>query len=430
METSLACSPKKRGMLLARWTRGLCIILMSTVLFVLLWETVTKQQPRFEHRIRHQFVVDLPGCLAIIRGDAQGSETKIEALLASRTRKKALSTHFYLNETNDCKTYIAKRAFFTVPLSEEERAFPIAYSMVIHEKIEMFERLLRAIYAPQNVYCVHVDQKSPEEFKKAVAAIVSCFPNVFITSKLESVVYASWSRVQADLNCMKDLLASRVRWRYLLNTCGTDFPIKTNREMVQRLKALNGGNSMESESTSGYKKNRWMFHHNVTDHVVGTNVRKSPPPISTPMYSGNAYFVVSRAFVEYVMHNEEVQNLLEWEKDTYSPDEHLWATLQRMPSVPGSMPPNVKYDTSDMQAFARLVKWSYLSGDVRQGAPYPPCTGAYQRAVCVYGVGDIQWLLSQHHLLANKFDPEVDDTVIRCMESVLHFKALNVGLVF
>ncbi|XP_068596020.1 beta-1,3-galactosyl-O-glycosyl-glycoprotein beta-1,6-N-acetylglucosaminyltransferase 3 [Brachionichthys hirsutus] len=417
------CDLPGKEMRFAPCAKSLALILMGAFLFLMLWETFTKPPPAAPD----PFFADLRGCLVIAHGDAQGSERKLETLLASRTKRKTLSEDYYLNETKDCRAYVRSRGFFTAPLSEEERGFPIAYSMAIHEKIEMFERLLRALYAPQNVYCVHVDLKSPEKFKKAVAAIASCFPNVFVASKLERVIYASWSRVQADLNCMKDLLASRVRWRYLLNTCGTDFPIKTNREMVVALKALRGANSMESEATSDYKKNRWRFHHDVTDAdgVVGTPVEKSPPPISSPMYSGNAYFVVSRAFVEHVMRDKEVQALVEWEKDTYSPDEHLWATLQRMPSVPGSMPANVKYDTSDMQAVARLVKWSYLAGDVRLGAPYPPCTGAYRRAVCVYGSGDMRWLLSHPHLLANKFDPNVDDTVIRCMEAILRFKALN-----
>uniref|UniRef100_A0A8C2WBM8 Beta-1,3-galactosyl-O-glycosyl-glycoprotein beta-1,6-N-acetylglucosaminyltransferase 3 n=1 Tax=Cyclopterus lumpus TaxID=8103 RepID=A0A8C2WBM8_CYCLU len=326
---------------------------------------------------------------------------------------------FYLNVTKDCPSYIEKRGFITAPLSEEENNFPIAYSMVIHEKIEMFERLLRAVYNPQNIYCVHVDQKATKEFQKAVEAILSCFPNVLVASRLERVVYASWSRVQADLNCIKDLLNSRVQWMYLLNTCGTDFPIKTNREMVQALKALNGRNSMESEVTNDYKKGRWQYHHNVTTTVIRTDVKKSPPPNSNPMFTGNAYIVASRAFVVHVMQDREAQQFAEWEQDTYSPDEHFWATLQRMPSVPGSMPANIKYDTSDMQAFARVVKWSYLAGDVRNGAPYSPCTGGYRRAVCVYGAGDISWLLRQHQLFANKFDPEVDDIAIRCIESVL-----------
>lgn len=405
--------------------RTLCLIFVGTFLTFALWGAAYDRQPLPVLKIPQQFSSDLPGCSAILSGDTGGRKKELEILLASRKRQNLLTEGFYLNATKDCSAYAEKRGFMTETLSEEEKDFPIAYSIVIHEKIEMFERLLRAVYAPQNVYCVHVDLKSSAEFQKAVEAIVSCFPNVFVASKLEKVVYASWSRVQADLNCMKDLLNFPIHWRYMLNTCGTDFPIKTNGEMVKVLKALNGKNSMESEVTNDYKKTRWQYHFNVTDTVINTYVKKSPPPISSPMFSGNAYFVVTRAFVKHLIEDRDIQKFLEWEKDTYSPDEHLWATLQRMPSVPGSVPANIKYDMSDMQALARVVKWSYLEGDVRNGAPYYPCTGAHRRSVCVYGLGDLQWVLSQPHLLANKFDPEVDDTAIRCVELYLRYKALG-----
>ncbi|XP_019217172.1 beta-1,3-galactosyl-O-glycosyl-glycoprotein beta-1,6-N-acetylglucosaminyltransferase 3-like [Oreochromis niloticus] len=404
-----------------RMLRNLFLTFMVLFLSFALWRFGSDQQSSSDLQIPPQFSADLPGNLALIGG----KECELEGLLSSRQKKNVFSEDFYINATVDCQAYIEKRGFITVPLSEEEKDFPIAYSMVIHDKIEMFERLLRAVYAPQNIYCVHVDQKSSATFKKAVAAIASCFPNVFVASKLERVVYASWFRVQADLNCMKDLLNTHINWRYLLNTCGTDFPIKTNREMVRALKFLNGRNSMESEATPTRKKGRWQYHHKVTNKVIGTYVWKSAPPISIPMFSGNAYFVVTRAFVEHVMKDSEVQKFLEWEKDTYSPDEHLWATLQRMPSVPGSVPQNGKYDMSDMLALARAVKWSYSAGDMNKGAPYYPCTGVYRHSVCVYGVGDLPWLLKQHHLFANKFDPEVDDVAIRCLESILRFKALG-----
>ncbi|KAM3608922.1 uncharacterized protein V6R79_006823 [Siganus canaliculatus] len=400
------------------------LILIGTFVSFVLWEITSLHHSQSAVGVPQQFAADLPGCSAIISGDVKDKK-EVEKLLAARKRRNVLSEDFYLNMTKDCDAYIKNRGFIMVPLSKEEKDFPIAYSMVIHEKIEMFERLLRAIYAPQNIYCVHVDQKSSLEFRTAVRKITSCFPNVFVASKLESVIYASWSRVQADLNCMKDLLSSHVQWRYLLNTCGTDFPIKTNGEIVQILETLQGRNSMESETTNNYKKGRWQYHYNVTHNVIRTSVKKSPPPISSPMYQGNAYIVVTRAFVEHVMEDGEVQKLLEWEKDTYSPDEHLWATLHRMPSVPGSLPAHVKFDTSDMLAVARVVKWSDHTGNPRRGAVYHPCTGIYRRSVCVYGSGDLQWLMSQRHFFANKFDPDVDNVAIRCLESVLRFKALG-----
>ncbi|XP_061917272.1 beta-1,3-galactosyl-O-glycosyl-glycoprotein beta-1,6-N-acetylglucosaminyltransferase 3 [Entelurus aequoreus] len=400
-----------------RLLRSVILVLVSLLTLFTLREA--------DFKTPQQFSADHPGCSAILTADLQHHEEHLQRLLSSTQRRHLLQEDFYVNLTRDCQGYVARRGFITVPLSEEEREFPIAYSMVVHDQIEMFERLLRAVYAPQNVYCVHVDRKSTGKFRAAVEAIVSCFQNVFIADKSEKVTYASWSRVQADLNCMESLSKSPVRWRYLLNTCGTDFPIKTNKEIVEVLKVLNGRNSLETEATNDYKKQRWLYHYNVTHDVIRTDVKKSPPPIRTPMFSGNAYFVVSRAFVEHVLQDREVRALLQWEEDTYSPDEHLWATLQRMPSVPGAVPANAKYDLSDMQALARVVKWSYLAGDVRKGAPYDPCSGVNRRAVCVYGLGDLQWLLRQHHLLANKFDPLVDDLVIRCLEAVLYFKALD-----
>uniref|UniRef100_A0A3B3S2K3 Uncharacterized protein n=1 Tax=Paramormyrops kingsleyae TaxID=1676925 RepID=A0A3B3S2K3_9TELE len=78
----------------------------------------------------------------------------------------------------------------------------------------------------------------------------------------------------------------------------------------------------------------------------------------------------------------------------------------------------------NMTAIARLVKWSYLEGDVSKGAPYPPCTGSHRRAVCIFGAGDLRWILHQHHLLANKFDPQVDDVALKCLETHLRYKAL------
>ncbi|XP_010311736.2 beta-1,3-galactosyl-O-glycosyl-glycoprotein beta-1,6-N-acetylglucosaminyltransferase 3 [Balearica regulorum gibbericeps] len=363
-------------------------------------------------------------CSGIVRGDEKAIQEALLSNLEIANKRGSLTAGEYLNMTKDCSNFKKTRRFIEFPLSQEEAEFPIAYSMVIHNKIEMFERLLRSLYAPQNVYCVHIDSKSPAAFQEAVRAIVACFPNVFVASRLEKVVYASWSRLQADLNCMQDLLQSPVPWRYVLNTCGTDFPIKTNAEIVRVLKVLQGRNSMESEKPSAFKRERWQYHHKVGEFIFRTATEKLPPPHNSPMFTGNAYILVTRAFVQHIFENPTAQQFLEWAKDTYSPDEHVWATLNRMPGVPGAMPQNDKFQLSDMNALPRLVKWQYLEGDTSKGAPYPPCTGQHQRAVCIYGVGDVPWMLQQHHLLANKFDPLVDDAAIQCLEEHLRHRAL------
>ncbi|XP_072354339.1 beta-1,3-galactosyl-O-glycosyl-glycoprotein beta-1,6-N-acetylglucosaminyltransferase 3-like [Scyliorhinus torazame] len=363
-------------------------------------------------------------CWRIIGGDHKAIE---KILLKSKTignKYKALTEMDYLTMTRDCDNFVKIREYITFPLSTEERDFPLAYSMVIHTNIEMFERLLRSIYAPQNVYCVHVDRKSPKRFHWTVRAIASCFRNVFIVGKSELVVYASWSRVQADLNCMEELLQSPVLWKYLINVCGQDLPTKTNRDIVNLLMAKNSSNVIESDSPPGYKQKRWEYHYYKSRNVVRTNRKKRPPPINHPMFVGSAYFLVIREFVRTLFVDPEIQAFFKWSEDTYSPDEHIWATLQRMPGIPGSIPFTPGHNRRDVTV-TRAVKWAVLAGDVAKGALYPPCTGKYRHHICVFGSGDLHWIMQQEPLFANKFDPQVDNTAVQCIEEYIRYSTIH-----
>ena len=48
---------------------------------------------------------------------------------------------------------------FLSEASPEEEAFPIAFSLMTYCDAEQVYRLLRAIYRPSNLYCIHVDKK-------------------------------------------------------------------------------------------------------------------------------------------------------------------------------------------------------------------------------------------------------------------------------
>lgn len=163
--------------------------------------------------------------------------------------------------TSDCQTFIRTRGYNEVPVSDVERSFPLAFTLVVHKNAPMVERILHAIYAPHNVYCIHYDQKSSSAFIQAMKNLAGCVPNVFISSRLESVQYAHISRLNADLNCLSDLLRSEVTWSYVINLCGQDFPLKSNYELVQELRRLNGSNMLESSRPSELKKQRFSFQH-------------------------------------------------------------------------------------------------------------------------------------------------------------------------
>lgn len=338
--------------------------------------------------------------------------------LELRKRKPPLpSDKSMVNATLDCGQFLGSRGYNEVQISEQELDFPLAFSLVVHKDAPMVERLLRAIYAPHNIYCIHYDQKSSSDFTEAILGLARCLPNVFVASKLEAVQYGGISRLRADLNCISDLLQSSIRWRYIINLCGQDFPLRSNAELVSELKALKGMNMLETARPSTAKKQRFTDHFELKDAQsqylavpVRTAQKKAPPPHNIEIFVGSAYFVLSREFVNFVFWSPQVKDFLAWSEDTYSPDEHFWATLIRMPGVPGEIKRSDP-DISDLMSKTRLVKWEYLEGSL-----YPACTGVHVHSVCIYGAAELRWLLNDGHWFANKFDLKVDPVVIECLE--------------
>lgn len=253
---------------------------------------------------------------------------------------------YYVEATRDCAQFKMAFGYRTTLQPGDDPDFAIAYNMLVHRSAAQFERILRAIYRPHNSYCVHVDAKATEKIKDALKAIVGCFDNVFIASKLEVIFYAGYSRLQADINCMKDQLQSPVKWRYLLNTATNVFPLKTNAEITKILKIYNGANDIRGvPSTGSYLRKRWETHW--LEVASGDNFslkeysqdHMPPPPNNLTIVKGSAYGAFSRAFVEYLLTDLVPKRFLRFCRDTYSPDEHYWNTLHHTFFNPHINPP-------------------------------------------------------------------------------------------
>ena len=143
-----------------------------------------------------------------------------------------------------CSNFLALRHYPSVPSSQEEALYPIAFSIVFYTDMDRVERLLRAIYQPQNVYCLHVDEKAPPSVHNAASALSACLANVLVASRAVSVLWGTYGVLEADLVCMSDLLKHTTKWRYFINLTGQEFPLKTNAELVRILSAYGGANDI------------------------------------------------------------------------------------------------------------------------------------------------------------------------------------------
>nr|XP_028591096.1 beta-1,3-galactosyl-O-glycosyl-glycoprotein beta-1,6-N-acetylglucosaminyltransferase 7 isoform X2 [Podarcis muralis] len=309
-----------------------CIIICA---FVYVRNTIPKEGDEQKFLPELAECGDYPDELCSALFDGKDAAPQIGHLCQQVIRRQEMST--CIQTPCNCSTLQKRLHFITSPLSEEEGNFSFAYIITIHKELDMFIKLLRAIYVPQNVYCIHIDKKSSKDYKSAVQTLVNCFENIFIASKTENVVYAGFSRLQADINCMKDLIHSKNQWNYVINLCGQDYPIKTNKELMQYIKSKwNGKNMtpgivqpphMKYRTHVSYKE----YVHSEKSYVYPTKNVKSEPPHNLTIYFGGAYYVLTREFVEFILTDTRARDLLEWSRDTYSPDEHYWVTLNRLP---------------------------------------------------------------------------------------------------
>ena len=269
--------------------------------------------------------------------------------MKDHTRKNKIEDDQYVRLLDDCDKFKTQRGYPKLPFSKEEKDFPIAFNILVHQDVEHVERLLRSIYFPQNIYCIHIDEKQPLIFKHAIHSLAKCFDNVFIPRVTERIVYAGFSRLKADINCMQDLVKHpQSRWKYLLNVAGQSMPLKSNLEMVRILKIYNGANDIEGMYKFRVIHNRldreWKEFDPIRDNVTTAHINKTgkanpPPPDDIDIVRGSAYGVFSRPFVEWLLTDQKARDLLEWSKKTYSPDEHYWSTLHHTYSNPHLHPP-------------------------------------------------------------------------------------------
>ena len=303
--------------------------------------------------------------------------------------------------------------------TDEEKKFPLAYVLQLYKGAALFVKQLQFIYMPNNVYCVHIDASSSSAFVKAVEQVVRCLANVFITKKRVKVIYLHVSTVQAQLNCVEELLASSLSWRYLINLCGLDFPLYTNEGIVQALQALNGKTNSESCELTNSTRKRTSFVYGVKQQASAsskkyhgwqwsnTGKRKTPPPYGIlKIYKGSSYITGTREFCEYAANDETAKAFLNWLNDTIYADESFFPSLYRRPGVPGGMTVN------QPEFITRAVKW------VKPGEENI-CYGYWLRGICVLSLADLSWALGaekyQNRLFIQKIDFDYDSELVDCL---------------
>ncbi|CAH3167759.1 unnamed protein product [Porites lobata] len=297
----------------------------------------------------------------------------------------------------------------------EEKDFPIAYSIQVYKGAALLQKLLSAIYMPHNVYCIHIDQKSSETFRRAVIKMTKCLPNVFITTKTVNVIYYHISLLEAQLNCMHDLLQSKTQWKYLINLVGQDYPLYENKEIVKALKGFLGYNIIESGELPKGQDTRVRYSYDFVKQFNGfehsaylpRRARLKPqPPNNITILKGSTFTSLTREFCKYLLNDSLPKRLLSWLGDTLAPEESFYSSLQQVKGVPGG------YHGNQSEWIMRAIHWETNDETVK-------CYGKWLRSVCVIDFPDFVWVFGRNNrrkLFVQKLPFNFDERVHDCLD--------------
>nr|CAD2159367.1 unnamed protein product [Meloidogyne enterolobii] len=327
----------------------------------------------------------------------------------------------------NCEDIYSRNYFLKFPLSEAERQFPIAYAKVVYKDYRFLEAELATNYHPQNWYCFAVDSKADDIFYKNILSLSRCFPNVIVPQERFSVDSAGHGMGKAHLSCFKELIKKERKWEYLVTLQNHDIQIKTNEEMVQIFKWLDGACDAGYDFQSEAKRDRLDgLNKNLSGPSLNKRFNEQGLPLKLSLASGNIQASLARPFVEFIVNKLDLTTMLEqldnWE---YAGDEFFIQTLLASDDLkaPNAFTHKCIDQKINVPYVTRYNIWEFEHKD--------KCySNNFRHYSCVFGIEDL-WhnFYNSKYLFVNKMMPEFDFGAILCWHEEMRRRTLiNKGL--
>ena len=358
-------------------------------------------------------------CTKLFAGDKNESERiKTE----SGSWKNSLSDSKFLQRTRNC-SWLREELRNNLYNTALERDFPMAYIFIINGRPQSVFRNLKLLFRPQNTFCINFDTKSTQEFKQTFKNIDRCFNNIMISSKQEKVIWGYYTIMEAQLNCHYDLLKYREsqppskQWKYVINLCGKELPLMSPHEIVSHLSVLNGSASIlpkrltsrnihDWERIQKRVKYSWWY-----DKPVKTDEDLGPIPFNLQYYKSSSYSVLSLKFVQFMLTDPIALEVHNYFTKSMHSEEHFYATLFMMPSVPGG------YNTTLKDLYVRAAHSTWIFS-----ANPKLCQGIVVHSICIITAGDLPMVMrtsENRTLFHNKYFMNHDHTAMDCLEEMI-----------
>jgi len=225
---------------------------------------------------------------------------------------------------------------------------------------------------------------------------------------------------------LEQLSQKNSRWKYFMNIVGSEFPLISNYQLIEKLSVVkNGVGFVHTVFPWPEVQARWKYSYRLPDGgAQGTSMSlfggyykygpyktdhlKSSPPLNLTIMYGIKNVAITRDFAYFVLHSHIAQVLRDWLQDTLVAVEHFFSTLATI---------QVDHKGHISQEFDQLDQLnSFKMRKTFWHQEFKTCHGQVRREICNLAFGDLPYILDQKAFVVNKFDTELDPTVVDCLK--------------
>lgn len=301
----------------------------------------------------------------------------------------------------------------------------VAYLLTLNGRASrQVKRLINVLYHPLHFFYIHVDARQDYLYREMLEVEKSCKSKNIKVARGEGLRHATiWggaSLLTTFLKSAQQMLAHDHNWDFLVNLSESDFPIKSNMQLVEFLGLNKGMNFIKSH---GREVQRFITKQGLDKTFVECETRmwrigdrKLPDGIQ--MDGGSDWVALSREFVEYVTDPNPdalVTDLLKIFKYTLLPVESFFHTVLR----------NSRFCNTYIDNNLHVTNWKRKLGCKCQYKAVVDWCGCSPNDFKFEDFTRIRNTVDRNLFFARKFESVIDQRIIDRVEEWLYPEKMN-----
>lgn len=279
----------------------------------------------------------------------------------------------------------------------------IAYIVLAHKLPKQLVRLVKKLNTESTSFLVHIDKKTDRETYQRMVKPLRDYDNVHLL-KRHVCNWGAFGHLQATLEGIREALALRPQFDYLILLSGQDYPIKSNEYIQKFFDAGNRQSYIEyfplpseiwkNENGGMDRINFWHLYFLGRPHKVFPRFYQTQRKLlrDYDVFGGSSYWCLARDCVEYVNdHLERDSSFVKFWKYAAIPDEMFFQTILV----------NSHLRSRLINNNLRYIVWS--------NSPHP----------VLLSTKDYEQLIHSDKLFARKFDATVDAEILDLIDQVI-----------